>query len=191
MKELEQQRLKDKITDPKKEKAKKKIMYYFYALIFLTFFLSITIKDAITVTLFLTFVCSTINYYTNLLFFRLDVGQDFFFSLLVTRLFGVPYGLFLLLTSELVPDIYTARLDKDTIISIIYSVIAIIVLSRFPEANFVILGVILVVIKLIIGIILFFTMGIDIREILFEWGINFLTNMFLFLSFGSFFLNFY
>ena len=146
-------------------------------------------KNPLLLFLMVTLFCSIINYQTNITTVRINPEPELFFSLLLTRVIGLKYSLIMLLIPTLFIDIYTARLDKDTFVSFILTIIINHIMYIFPTFNFLILGVTLVSIKFIAGLMINMAMNISIQEIFFEHIIGFVINLLTFLAFGNIILN--
>ena len=180
---------KSKVKEFKRFHEKSKINLGFLSIIYISIIvlliISVLTKFSISFILFLGLLGLIINYHTNMLTIRIVLGIEVFFSLLVTKLYGIPAGFFVLALTSFIPDIYTARFDKDTILSLFFTSIMILVMKFLGSTNFVFLGLTLVVLKFIIGIVILVIFEMDPREIIFEWGTNFAVNLFLFISFGA------
>lgn len=162
--------------------------FFIYALDIVLLFIGIITKNKLIMTKFFILFSFIVNYHMNLLTFRLDLGQEVFLSLLLTRAYGLAYGLSMIVISEVLADIVTGRLDKDTVLSIFLSIILNAVFVFFNGMSFVLVGAAFVVIKFVISLMVNLSMGLDLEELIFETGLNFVTNMLLFLTFGDFFL---
>ncbi|MBD3204350.1 hypothetical protein GF327_08720 [Candidatus Woesearchaeota archaeon] len=175
--------------EPHEKKSMSKKTFSILVIMFLTaFILSLIFEIRIFIFLTLTALTGVINYNINLLTFRVDPGLEVFLSLVLTRTYGLGYGLVLIFAGEIIPDLLTARLDKDTTLSIIFTLLINFVAVQYPDVNFVLLGLILVTIKFII------CLGLDIifmfapEEMIFETGLNFVVNIILLLAFGDIFI---
>jgi hypothetical protein len=173
-----------------KKELPKKILYLIIGAIFVLLIFTLITKNKLLLFLFLTSFSAIVNYLTNLPTIRFNPDPEVFASLLITRLVGFPYALFMLLIPTLFVDIYTARLDKDTLISLILTILINYVMSIF-SIDFVIIGLILVTIKFLVGLAINMVLDISPSEILFEHVLGFLTNIILFLSFGAIIHNFF
>jgi len=168
---------------------KDEIIYSGYgAALALLIFVLLT-KEKIFLFLFVTLVSLLINYQTNMHTIRFNPDPEVFSSLMLTRLLGFHYSLLMLAIPTLLVDVYTARFDKDTLISLILTILINYVMSIFPLINFVVLGIILVTIKFIAGLAINLALDISPQEILFEHVLGYVCNIIIFLAFGSFFIN--
>ncbi len=163
-------------------------LFVIYFITFIMLVFAFMTHNKFLIFSFFTMLAFVINSHTNLITFRIDFGQEVFLSLLLTWVYGLAYGLALIFISEIIADFMTGRIDKDTFISIVFSVIINAVLIYFRGLNFVLIAVILVTIKFVFTLIINLAMGLDAEELIFETGLNFATNVFLLVSFGNFFL---
>ena len=136
--------------------------------------------------LFVTAFSSIVNYQTNLQTIRFNPDPEVFAAFLLTRVTSFGWAVFFLFVPTLLVDLYTARLDKDTFISIFVTA-AMCFLMSIINVNFVVLGIILVTIRFIIMLGVGLMLDVAPHEILFEHVLGFLVNIVLFLSFGAFF----
>ncbi len=171
----------------KKPLSKEQIIILYGAILFLFIFAIIT-KFKFLLFLFVTAVSAIINYQTNLPTIRFNPDPEVFFSLLITKIIGFKYALVMLFVPTLFVDTYTARIDKDSFISLMLCVLINYVLSKFPQFGFVWFAIVLVTIKFVVGLILNAMLDISPQEIIFEHVLGFFTNVIVLLSFGSFFL---
>jgi len=146
-------------------------------------------KNDFFLFIFLVAVSSIINYYTNITTIRFNPAPEVFSSLLITRLYSLNASLALLFIPTLFIDFYTARLDKDTFISIILTGLINYFMFLFPQLDFVIFGIILVTVKFIAGLIINMAIDISPQEIVFEHVLGFVSNIILFLAFGQIVMN--
>ncbi|MBU0758115.1 MAG: hypothetical protein KKF44_08655 [Nanoarchaeota archaeon] len=171
-----------------KKKLKKETLYLMFGIFFVMLLLSLIFHWSVFIILTIIGLSAAINYSTNLLTFRVDTGQEFFFSILVTRAFGLHYGILLIIIAEFLPDLITARLDKDTMFSIIISVFLNMIANGLVTVPFVTIGLILTTVKFILMIILDLMFGFDLQEMVCETGFNFVINLILFAGFGQMFM---
>lgn len=171
-----------------RKKLSKKVLRIIYVLIFILFLVAISTKNKLMLFFFVTSFATIINYITNIQTIRYNPNPEVFFSLLLTRAIGFQYTLFMLFIPTLFVDIYTARMDKDTFISFVFTVLINYVMSG-SNMNFVVLGIILVSAKFVIGLIINVLINISPQEIFFEHVLGFVTNIIVFLSFGAVILN--
>lgn len=169
--------------------AKKHHLFFIYAMVIGLLLFTVISKNPLLLFLLVTLFCSIINYHTNMTTIRFNPDPEVFFSLLLTRSIGLEYGLVMLLVPTLFIDIYTARLDIDTLVSFILTIIINFMMSFFPLVNFAVLGVILVTFKFITGLIINLAIDISPQEIFFEHVLGFVSNMLMFLAFGNMLLN--
>ncbi|MBN1502233.1 hypothetical protein JW930_01710 [Candidatus Woesearchaeota archaeon] len=165
---------------------KKKVLFSMYFIVILLLMIALVWQTNFLIFLFIAVLSFVINYRVNLLTFHIDLGQDDFLSLLLTRTLGLRYGILLVLFSNLVAKISTARLDKDSIISIIFSLFLNLIFVLLPTANFALFGAILITVKFIACLSLDFFLKSSPQEMIFETTLNFLVNIFLFLGFGDY-----
>ena len=171
----------------KNKSIKKETLYFLIFLFSILLILSLMFHWKLFIILTIIILSSSINYFTNLQTFRFDTGQEFFFSLLITRIYGIQYGILLLICAELLPDIITARLDKDTMFSIGISILLLMISNGFLGISFPVIGIILATVKFVMMLILDFMFGFDLREMVCETGCNFVVNLILFAGFGNIF----
>ena len=164
-------------------------MYFIYSVIIALLVFTMFSKNHLLLFLLVTWISSMINYHTNMTTIRFNPSPEIFFSLFLTRVAGLGYGLFMLLVPLLFIDIYTARLDIDTFVSLLLNIIINFIMSMFPTVNFVVLGIILVTFKFVTGLIINMSLEISIQEIFFEHVLGYITNMIFFMAFGNIILN--
>jgi len=164
----------------------KKQLIMAYSAIGIFFILSVLTKWHIILFLFVTTASVIINYHTSLMTIRINPDPEVFSSLLITHFMGVHYAIIFLLGPILFTDFYTARLDKDTFVSFILTLVICAAMPYVP-LKFAMAGAILVVIKFIVGLIIHIAIDIELEEIMFEHVLGFVINLLLFLAFGSFF----
>ena len=172
------------------KKFDRKTIYISCFIFFMFLFLSIIFQLKILIFITLVVLVGVTNYHLNLTDIRMDIGLEVFFSLLLTYGFSLTYGFLLILFAEFIPDIYTARLDKDTVLSIILTVLINVILSKMKTYPFVGLGLILVTGKFILSLIINLALGFESEEIVFETGLNFVSNIFFFMILGDLLINF-
>jgi hypothetical protein len=171
----------------RKPRARRNIIGYL-AIGFLLAFTLIT-KSHIILLLFLTFASAIINYETNMTPIRFNPQPEVFASLLLTKVMGFEYAVLMLILPTLIVDIYTARLDIDTFISLILTIIICYIISNYMLFSFVAFAILLVTIKFIIGLLFNILYKISIEEIIFEHILGYMANLILFLAFGTIFYN--
>ena len=169
-----------------KKPIEKHIVLILYGLAAGLFLLTIITKIQFFLFLFVTAFSSIVNYQTNLQTIRFNPDPEVFAAFLLTRVTSLGWAVFFLFVPTLLVDLYTARLDKDTFISIFVTA-AMCYLMSVIGMNFVVLGIILVTVRFLIMLGVSFSLGIAPHEILFEHVLGFLVNLVLFLSFGAFF----
>lgn len=164
-------------------------IYFIYLVTLALFIYTMISKNPLFLFLLVTMISSVINYHTNMTTIRFNPAPEIFFSLFLTRVTGLGYGLFMLLVPILFIDIYTARLDADTFVSLILTIFINFIMAMFSNVNFAVLGIILVTFKFVTGLVINLSMNISVQEIFFEHVLGFITNMLVFLSFGNIILN--
>lgn len=164
-------------------------LYFIYIVVLALLIFTMLSKNHLLLFLLVTLLSSVINYHTNMTTMRFNPAPEIFFSLFLTRVAGLGYGLFMLLVPLLFIDIYTARLDIDTFVALILTVLINLIMSIFPTMNFVVLGIILITFKFITGLFINLALDISIQEILFEHVLGFITNMMFIMAFGNILLN--
>ena len=164
-------------------------LYFIYSVFIALLIFTMILKNYLLLFLLVTLLSSIINYHTNMTTIRFNPSPEVFLSLLLTRVAGLPYGLFMLLVPTLFIDVYTARLDVDTFISLLLTVFINFIMSIFPTVNFMVMGIILVTLKFITGLVINLSLDISIQEIFFEHVFGFITNMLVFMAFGNIILN--
>ncbi|MBN2368643.1 hypothetical protein JXC34_06490, partial [Candidatus Woesearchaeota archaeon] len=160
-----------------------------YVIIGAIFLFILLTKNRLLLFLFVTMFSAIVNYQTNIPTIRFNPDPEVFCSLLITRLMGFPYAAIMLLLPTLFVDMYTARLDKDTFISLLLTLAINYAMWKLPFMDFVVFGVILVTIRFAIGLVINVALDVAPHEILFEHVLGFVSNVIIFLSFGSFFLH--
>lgn len=164
-------------------------LYFIYVITFSLLIFTMLSKNHLLLFLFVTLISSVINYHTNMTTMRFNPAPEIFFSLFLTRIAGLGYGLFMLLVPLLFIDIYTARLDIDTFVALLLTVLINFIMSIFPGVNFVVLGIILITLKFITGLFINLALEISVQEILCEHVLGFITNMVFIMAFGNILLN--
>lgn len=165
----------------------KSIMILGYVLVAILLVLTLMTKSHFFLILFLTVFSAVVNYETNMTTIRFNPQPEVFSSLLLAKVIGFPYALIMLILPTLVVDVYTARLDKDTFISLVLTAVASFLISKFMIGGFVFFGVLLILIKLIIGVAINLILDISMQEIVFEHFLGFISNLLILLVFGNFF----
>lgn len=169
-----------------KKPIEKHIVLILYALVGILFLLTVLTKIPFFLFLFVTAFSSIVNYQTNMQTIRFNPDPEVFAAFLLTRVTSFGWALFFLFVPTLLVDLYTARLDKDTFISIFVTA-AMCFLMSVIGANFVVLGIILVTIRFIVMLGVGLMLDVAPHEILFEHVLGFFVNVVMFLSFGAFF----
>lgn len=163
----------------------KRTLYIIYASIAGLFLFSLLIKNEALLWLFLTAFCMVANYHIDMMTIRVNVAPHLFSSLLITRTMGLSHAIVMLLFSTLFIHLYTARLDKDTLLGFILYILANIAMNFFPSANFVILGLVITSLKFLIGLGINLLIDIEPEELFFEHILGLLSNLLLFLIVGN------
>jgi hypothetical protein len=144
-------------------------------------------KSHFFLLLFLTILSTIVNYQTNMTSIRINPQPEVFAGLIIAKVMGFGYAAVVLLIPTLFIDIYTARLDKDTIISLVLTLLISFIISKIMPLGFVFFSVILVTLKFIAGLLTNMALDISPQEILFEHVLGFVVNIILIMAFGNFF----
>ncbi len=166
---------------------KQSVLNMGYVILALLLVFTILTKNSFFLFLFLTVFSTIVDYQTNMVAIRFNPQPEVFSSLMIAKFIGFPAALIMLLIPTLFVDIYTARLDKDTFISTLLTVIICYLMASFNFFSFTIFAVILVTIKFIANLALNLLLDISLPEILFEHVLGFIVNIIFFLAFGNFF----
>ena len=172
----------------KRKPLPKKYIITGYLLVLALLVFTLITKNKFILFLFITLLATIVNYQTNLPTIRFNPDPEVFGSLFITRFIGLHYGLFMLIVPICFVDIYTARLDKDTFISLIFSIIINYIMSK-SNWPFMVLGIILVTTRFVLSVILGFLVGTSIEEIVFEHVLGFLSNIVMFLTLSNLFIS--
>ncbi len=183
MREAEQAKRNIKYKERKPIPHKYIIIGYVVILALLLF--SIFAKNKFLLFLFVMIFSTIFNYQTNMTTIRFNPDPEVFSSLIITKLLGFNYALFMLFLPTLFVDIYTARLDKDTFISFVLTIAINYFMHITKGVNFVVFGIILVTIKFVVGLIANMLLDISPQEIIFEHVLGFVSNLLFFLTFGA------
>jgi hypothetical protein len=162
-------------------------LYIFYVVIFLLLAFTVLFQNKIFFFIFLATFCTIVNYQTNMTSIRFNPQPEVFSSLIITKVVGLNYALAMLLLPTLFVDVYTARLDKDTFISLILTAAICFLLDKFMAFGFLFTCILLVTLKFVIGLIINMLLETSPQEILFEHILGFAANIVFFLAFGTFF----
>jgi hypothetical protein len=176
-------------TEKYKEKkpVAKIYLYIFYAVILLLLVFTVIFQNKLFFFLFLTAFSTIVNYHTNMSSIRFNPQPEVFSGLLITKVAGLNYAIAMLLVPTLFVGVYTARLDKDTFISLIFTIAACFIIDRFMIFGFLFTSLLLVTLKFVLALILNFILETSPQEILFEHVLGFISNIIAFLAFGNFF----
>jgi hypothetical protein len=157
-----------------------------YIIVALLLVFTVLTKNHFFLLLFLTSLSAIVNYQTNMTAIRINPQPEVFAGLVITKLLGFGYAAAVLFITTIVIDIYTARLDKDTIISMVLTLIISFIISKVMPIGFVFFAIILITLKFIAGLLINLALEISPQEILFEHVLGFVMNVILFLAFGNF-----
>lgn len=177
----------EKYTE-KKHLTKKGILLGYVITGALLIFTVIT-KNLLFLFLFVTVFSTIINYQTNLKSLRFNPQPEVFSSLLLAKVIGFHASLLMLLIPTLIVDLYTARLDKDTFLSIISTLAISYIMAEYAIFSFLVMAIILVSIKFIVNLVIGLVLDISPVELLFEHVLGFIANIVMFLAFGNFFMS--
>jgi hypothetical protein len=169
----------------KRKRMKRGILVILYGGLLGALTFMVLTKNAFFLYLFLMVVSSIINYHTNITTIRFNPAPEVFSSLIITKLFSLNAALVFLFIPTLFIDFYTARLDIDTFISIIFTAFISLLLSLFPSLDFVVFGIFLITVKFVSGLLINMAMDISPQEIVFEHVLGFVSNIVLMLAFGQ------
>jgi len=169
----------------KERKLSKKTLFGLYMVVLVLFLLTILTKNNLMLFLFVIIFTSIVNYHTNVQTIRFNPALEVILSLLITRVMGLSWSLVMIFIPILLIDAYTARLDKDTFISLFFTGLINVIMSLLPTVNFIILALILIVVKFLAGLLANMALDISPQEMLFEHLLGFITNIIFVLSFGQ------
>ncbi|MFH2021648.1 MAG: hypothetical protein ABIJ34_09665 [archaeon] len=170
----------------RREKIRKKLLIVISLAIIGILVFTILTKNIFFLFIFLTLLSTVINYQTNLMTIRLSTAPEVFSSLLITRVIGLNAAIIMLFIPTLFVEIYTGRLDKDTLIFLVLTGVINIIMSFVPGVGFVVMGMLLITLRFVSGLLINMALGISPQEILFEHILGYVSNVIMFLAFGSF-----
>ncbi|MCM2325485.1 MAG: hypothetical protein NDI94_03410 [Candidatus Woesearchaeota archaeon] len=163
-------------------------LYFIYAMLAVLLVFTVITKAKPLLFLLLAALCAVINYHTDMMTIRITTAPHLFASLFITRVMGLHYGIMLLVISTFMIHLYTARMDMDTVISLIANSLANVIMSVFGLASFVVIGLVLVSLKFLLCLGINLMIHTSPEEILFEHVSGFISNLFLFLVLGNAFI---
>jgi hypothetical protein len=166
----------------------KRLRYILYAALAAMLVFTVITKSKSLLFLFLTAACTVINYHIDMMTIRVTTAPHLFASLFITRVMGLHYGIMLLVISTFMIHLYTARMDIDTVISLVANSLANVIMSLFGMVSFVVIGLVLVSLKFLLCLGINLMMHTSPEEILFEHVSGFISNLFLFLVLGNAFI---
>ncbi len=172
-----------------KEKAPlpKIILMISYVTVIVLLIFTVLAKNHLFLFFFLTLFSTIVNYHFNMLSIRICPQPEVMSALLLAKIVGFHASLLMLIFPVLFVDIYTARLDKDTLISLILTIMISFLMSKFLIIGFVFFAVLLITLKFIIALVINLELDISPQEILFEHVLGFIVNLVIILAFGGFF----
>ncbi|NTV23360.1 MAG: hypothetical protein HGA85_03220 [Nanoarchaeota archaeon] len=147
---------------------------------------TIITKNDFVLLLFFMALSTAINYETNMTSIRFNPQPEVFASLVLAKMVGFHYSFIMLILPTVLVDIYTARLDPDTFISLALTAIISFLMATVHILDFLPLALILVTMKFIIGSAINLALDLSMEELLFEHVLGFVVNAVLLLAFGSF-----
>jgi hypothetical protein len=174
--------------DEKYEKRKplpRRLLTVGYILIGILLLFTFLTKNLFLLFLFLTLISTFINYETNMATIHPNFAPEVFSGLLAAKLVGFHAAFVMLILPTFLVDLYTARLDKDTLISNILTIMICFVMSTFNILGFLFFGLLLVTARFVVGLIINLAIDISPEEMLFEHVASFISNILLFLVLGN------
>jgi len=159
-----------------------------YATVIILLVLTIVAKNHFLLFFFLTIFATILNYQTNMTPMRFNPHPEIFAGLILAKVIGFHASMLMILVPTLFVDIYTARLDFDTFLSLMFTLLICYLMSTI-SLPFMALALMLIMGKFIVCLLINIAMGISPVELLLEHVLGFVFNMIAMLSFGDYFIH--
>jgi hypothetical protein len=173
----------------KKKPIPRNLLVLGYILIAVLLLFTLLTKNHLFLFLFLAVISTVINYETGMATIHPNFAPEVFSSLLIAKLIGFHAALLMLIVPTFIVDLYTARLDKDTLFSNLLTLVICFVMATFNIMGFLFFGILLVTVRFVVGLLINLAIDISPEELLFEHVVSFIANILLFLVFGNVLLN--
>jgi hypothetical protein len=169
----------------KRKPLPRNLLLFGYILIGVLLLFTILTKNLLFLFLFLTFISTFINYETNMATIHPNFAPEVFSGLLAAKLVGFHAAFIMLILPTFIVDLYTARLDKDTFISNVITLVICFIMATFNTMGFLFFGILLVTARFLLGLVINLAIDISPEELIFEHVASFISNILLFLVFGN------
>lgn len=170
----------------KKLPIRKNILFAGYIVIAAIFAATLLTKNKLLLFLFLASFSAFVNYHINLQSIRFNIDPEVSAGLIIASIMGFNSALLLFFIAETAISVYTARMDKDTLISGLITIGIYFLASNFFFINFVAFSIILITLRFILGLVINMLIDISPHEIIFEHVLGFGSNILFMLTAGSF-----